>query len=46
MNRHDQRSLKLAGTNCEKKVSGFFGHVTRQVSGAREGEAVEKLKPP
>jgi hypothetical protein len=41
MNCQDLRSSQLAGMNCEGKALGFFGHVTRQVSGMRASEAAE-----
>ena len=31
--------LGVVGLHAKRKVSGFFGHVTWQASGSREGEA-------
>lgn len=41
--RYKGPQLGMSGWNPERKALGFFGHVTWQVSGWREGEAGERV---
>jgi hypothetical protein len=41
--RYKRRQLVVVGWNPERKAIGFFGHVTWQASGWREGEAGERV---
>jgi hypothetical protein len=42
--RYKRLQLVVVGWNAKRKALGFFGHVTEQVSGLREGEAVEEIE--
>jgi hypothetical protein len=39
---YKRSQLGVVEWSAKRKVSGFFGHITWQVSGWRESEAVEK----
>jgi hypothetical protein len=43
--RYKRLQLVVVGWNAKRKVIGFFGHVTEQVSGWSEGEAVWSERP-
>ena len=42
--RYKRRQLGVSGWNPERKALGFFGHVTWQASGWREGVAGERAE--
>jgi hypothetical protein len=42
MARYKRLQLVVIGWNAKRKVIGFFGHVTEQVSASSEGEAVKQ----